>query len=147
MNARTARIAIPILVALTVVIAACASGNRSSPGAGSQSPGAGSPPPSPTPITVDVSTPEAAAALVLAVDPRFAGTIKLTLDLIGASRWWEAEPRDGGGFRIIVTVGWGDCPAGCIERHTWTYDVSAFGDVTFVGEAGAPIPPEGIPAG
>lgn len=104
-----------------------------------------SPEPSPTPIVVDVASPEAAAALVIATDPRFAGTIKLTPDIIGASRWWEAEPLARRGFRITVTIGWGDCPAGCIDRHTWTYDVSADGDVVFVGETGDPLPSGGLP--
>jgi hypothetical protein len=82
---------------------------------------------------------------VIASDPRFAGTIELTPDIIGASRWWTAEPLPGGGYRIELTIGWGDCPAGCIDRHVWTYEVTPEGAVELVGETGDPVPSE-LPA-
>jgi hypothetical protein len=135
-----ARIALPLLAVVSVVFAACGSG-------GPASPDVASPAPSPIPIAQEVATPEEAAALVIAAEPRFAGTIKLTPDIIGASRWWESEPSPSGGFRISIIAGWGDCPAGCINRHTWTYDVAPGGDVTFVEESGDPIPAGGTPAG
>ena len=81
-----------------------------------------------------------AAALVIATDPRFSGAIELTPDIIGASKWWKAEALPGGGYRIELTVGWGDCFAGCIERHVWTFDVDATGGVTLVSESGDPVP-------
>jgi hypothetical protein len=37
-------------------------------------------------------------------------------------------------------VGWGDCPAGCINEHRWTYAVSSTGDVDLVDESGDPLP-------
>lgn len=136
------RTPLPLLaaVALAILAAACSPGG----GASTAPP---SPAPTPTPIAVEVATPEDAAALVIATDPRFAGTIKLTPDLIGASRWWESEPLQGGGFRIKITVGWGDCPAGCINRHVWIYQVAAVGDVTLESEAGDPMPAGGVPQG
>ena len=101
--------------------------------------------PTPTPIVVRVSSPADAAALVIATNPIFGGTMELRPDVIGASRWWTATPLSGGGFRIELTVGWGDCMAGCIERHVWTFDVDASGGVKLVSETGDPVP-SGLPA-
>jgi hypothetical protein len=125
-------------LALAAVLAAAVAGCG---GAASPSP-TGSPTerPTPTPIARPVVTPADAAALVIASDPRFAGTIELTPDIIGASRWWTAEPLPAGGYRVVLTVGWGDCPAGCIERHTWTYDVTPAGELTLVDESGPEVP-------
>ncbi len=126
-----ARIALALALVVTTV-AACGAGSTPS-----------SPPtaaPTPTPIIVGVETPEDAAALVLATDQRFQGVTKLNPDIIGASAWWTSEPRNGGGFVITVTIGWGDCPAGCISRHVWTYEVTGDGRVTLTGETGDPMP-------
>ncbi len=133
------RLALPLLAALCLLIAACSS-------AGAASPSQSRPAPTPTPIAADVTTPEEAAALVIATDPRFAGTIKLNPDLIGASQWWEAAPLDDG-FKITLTIGWGDCPAGCINRHTWVYQVTADGGVTLLEESGDPMPAGILPNG
>jgi len=56
-------------------------------------------------------------------------------DVIGASTWYEAS-QTGEGFSVTITVGQGDCQAGCIERHTWTYNVDGAGAVTLRGEDG-----------
>jgi hypothetical protein len=96
--------------------------------------------PTPTPITVTVSSPADAAAIVIASDPRFAGVTELRPDVIGASKWWKAEALAGGGYRVEVTIGWGDCQAGCIERHVWTFDVDGNGGLTLVSETGDPLP-------
>jgi hypothetical protein len=96
--------------------------------------------PTPTPIAAPVASPEDAAALVIATDPRFAGAMQLRPDVIGATKWWVATPLAGGGYSIEMTVGWGDCPAGCIERHVWTYDVKPDGTLTLVGETGDEVP-------
>jgi hypothetical protein len=119
---------------LLVALAAC-----NAPGVPSPSPEP-TPRPTPTPITAPVATPEDAAALVIATDPRFAGAIPLRPDVMGASKWWKAEPLAGGGYRIELTIGWGDCPAGCIDRHVWTFDVDATGGLTLVGESGDEVP-------
>ena len=67
-------------------------------------------------------------AAVVAAEPRFAGIGPRDPDLIGQSAWYEAKPASGvGAFVVIVTVGWGDCQSGCIERHTWTYAVAPDG--------------------
>lgn len=133
------------VVALAILAAACAPGGSGTSPSPSASPSGRAP--TPTPIAASVTTPQDAATLVLATDPRFAGATQLSPDLIGASRWWESEPLGGGGYRIKVTIGWGDCMAGCISRHTWTFDVTASGDVKLVEEAGDPIPAGSFPPG
>lgn len=131
------------LAALTFVLASLAACSGSSP-----SPSPSPAPtirPTPTPIAAPVTTPADAAALVIVTNPLFAGAVERKPDLIGGSRYWTATPLDGGGYRIELTVGWGDCPAGCIERHVWTFDVDAHGAVKLVGETGDPIPSD-LPA-
>jgi hypothetical protein len=103
------------------------------------------PQPTPTPVAASVESPEDAASLVIATNPVFAGAIELTPDIIGASTYWESEALDDGGYRIVMTVGWGDCPAGCINRHVWTYEVAADGQLELVGETGDDLPAD-LPA-
>ena len=144
-----ARLHAPIAAcAFTLVLAllgGCVSYGGSVPPSSSPSPFAApspvaTPTPVPTPEADPVASPEDAAARVIATDPRFAGATPLSPDLIGASKWWEATALPGGGYSIILTLGWGDCPAGCIERHTWTFTVAADGTVTPTGETGDPVP-------
>ena len=66
-------------------------------------------------------------------------------DMIGQASFFTAEPADGG-WRVTFETGWGDCPAGCIDRHTWTWDVAEDGTITFVGEDGSPLAPEQLAA-
>ena len=101
--------------------------------------------PTPTPIVARVSSPADAASLVIATNPIFTGTMELRPDVIGASRWWTATPLASGGYRVELTLGWGDCMAGCIERHVWTFDVDASGGVKLVSETGDPVPSD-LPA-
>ena len=126
------------LAALTFILAALAAC-----GGGAPSPSPSPAPtirPTPTPIAAPVTAPADAAALVIVTNPLFAGAVELEPDLIGGSRYWKATLLDGGGYRIEMTVGWGDCPAGCIERHVWTFDVDPNGAVTLVSETGDPVP-------
>jgi hypothetical protein len=87
-----------------------------------------------------VTNPQEAAALVLATNPLFQGAVQQDPDLIGQSKWWTASPTPDGGFVIELIVGWGDCPAGCIERHVWTFEVSPEGDVELISESGDEVP-------
>src|SRR5690606_969212 len=50
----------------------------------------------------------------------------------------RARVQDGG-WRLDYSVGFGDCPAGCIERHTWSFRVTEAGTVTFLGRSGSPL--------
>ena len=42
----------------------------------------------------------------------------------------------------VFSHGWGDCSAGCIERHSWTVNIALDGSMAIV-ESGTPIPPDG----
>ncbi len=139
-NHRTPTLTTLVLAITTVAfLAAC------SPGGGASPTPEPTPKPTPTPIAQPVATLEEAAQVVLASDPRFAGVTKLDPNLIGASAWWEGRAVDGG-FEIVVTIGWGDCPAGCINKHRWTYGVAGDASLTLVAEEGEPLPAGGVPA-
>ena len=43
-------------------------------------------------------------------------------------------------WRLDYSVGFGDCPAGCTERHTWTFRIFADGRVRYDGSSGPPPP-------
>jgi hypothetical protein len=75
----------------------------------------------------------------------FAGAMEQDPELIGGSKWWTATPLPGGGYQIVMTVGWGDCMAGCIERHTWTFNVAPDGSIEKVADEGDPVPAD-LPA-
>ncbi len=97
-------------------------------------------------LTLPISTAEDAMAAVVAAEPRFAAIPPKDLDLIGQSKWWEARPASGvGAFVVMINVGWGDCQAGCIDQHRWTYAVTPDGGVRQLSEDGAPVPPDVLP--
>ena len=98
---------------------------------------------SPSAAPAGITTPEAAAARVGEVNPTLAGIGPRDSDVIGACCSWTATAT-ADGFRVEFEVGWGDCPAGCIDRHHWTYNVSSDGRVELVAESGPPVP-SGIP--
>ncbi|MDH4334027.1 MAG: carboxypeptidase-like regulatory domain-containing protein [Chloroflexota bacterium] len=102
------------IVALILVLAACA-----------RLPGASS-----APVTAD-----AAAQAVLAQQARFTGIEPVDPNLIGQASWYEVVEA-GTGWEVTVRIGWGDCPAGCISEHRWTYAVSVEGSVTLLREEG-----------
>jgi hypothetical protein len=111
-----------LLLAIMVgALGACAAGAGGSPGASLPA----SPPGDAT----------AAAKLVLATNPRFAGIEQRDPALIGQASWYEVTARDGG-WAVTVRIGWGDCPSGCIHQHRWTFTVSSAGAVTPTGQSG-----------
>jgi hypothetical protein len=118
------------VVLISLVVAGCGT----SASAPSASPSA---PPSATPRGVPLTQAEAVAR-VLAQDPRFSGIGPPDANLIGQSAWYEVTAAVVG-WRVTVTIGWGDCQAGCISRHSWVYDVDASGTVTPVEERGDPL--------
>ena len=100
-------------------------------------------PSSPNPsINLPITTPDA-AALVIASDPRFAGLKPEDRNLIGQCCFYAATPT-GSGFAVMIEIGWGDCPAGCVDRHDWFYSVAPDGTVHLDREDGAPVP-AGVP--
>ena len=83
----------------------------------------------------------------IATEPRLAGIQPLDTGLIGQSSWYTVEPASGvGAFIVSIRIGWGDCPAGCINEHTWTYAIGPRGEVTILSESGEPVPPDAWPS-
>jgi hypothetical protein len=121
------------LAAVAIIVVGCAGG------AGSTQP----PRPSPSAPTVTVTTAEQAAARVAEVVPGFAGIGPKDPNIIGGCCFWEAV-QTADGFEVTFEVGWGDCQAGCIERHRWAYTVSREGAVSLLTEGGDPVP-SGVP--
>jgi hypothetical protein len=94
-----------------------------------------------------VTTPEEAVAAVIAHEPRLTGITELDPDLIGQGTYYEVMPASGvGAFLVRVTVGWGDCPAGCINQHEWLYAVQPDGSVVLQAESGDPVPNDAWPS-
>jgi hypothetical protein len=122
------------IVSLSLALAACGS----SGGAASATAPAG------------ITTGAGAAAAVATRSPLFDGIGSKDPDVIGASAWWTATPVGSAtppsAWTVVYEVGWGDCQAGCIDRHTWTYRVGADGSVTFQSEDGAALPDDVLAA-
>ena len=122
------------LAVLLVLLAACGSAGTS-------------PTPAPTAQPEPVTTPEGAVAAVIRHEPRLSGIGPLDPDLIGQASWYEVMPASGvGAFLVSIRVGWGDCPAGCINEHTWVYAVQPDGSVQLQSEGGDAVPPDAWPA-
>jgi hypothetical protein len=108
---------------------------------------AASPRPSPPGGSGPVTTQADAVARVIAAEPRFARIGPRDPSLIGQSSWYEVVPASGvGAFLVTIRIGWGDCPAGCIDEHTWLYAVGPDGAVTLQSETGSPVPDDAWPA-
>ena len=90
--------------------------------------------PTSTPVPNSIGAADA-VAIVLAQDPRFAGIGARDPGLVGQGSWYEVTPN-AAGWRVAVQVGWGDCPAGCINRRTWEYLVGFDGAVSKIGDTG-----------
>jgi hypothetical protein len=90
-----------------------------------------------------VTTPDEAAQLVIALDPRFTGIGPKNPDVIGGCCFYQAMATDTG-FRVNIELGWGDCPSGCINNHRWSYDVAPDGTTTLLSETGDPVPSGGL---
>jgi hypothetical protein len=86
-------------------------------------------------VTGQVTSAAQAAALVLASNALFAQIRPANPGVAGQSAWYTASAA-GDGFSVSVTLGSGDCLAGCINSHTWNYSVSASGGVELVNESG-----------
>ncbi len=147
-----ARLCVPALVlslSLGALLVACGPGGGASSG-GATPAASGSPVTSPAPSgsaggasPAPILTAEDAAAAVAATNPLFAGITGKDQGLIGQANWWEARPLDAAkppvAWMVTYRIGWGDCQAGCINEHTWTYRVDADGTVTLLSESGSPL--------
>ncbi len=105
-------------VALAILLVACAA-----------TPGVSGTPPSGA----------AAARLALAQQDRFRGIGPYDANLIGQSAWYKIAPA-GDGWEVQIRLGWGDCPAGCINQHLWVYGVADDGSVHLISEDGDTLP-------
>ena len=112
-----------------------ASPSRAAPSAGPTLSTTPVPTPSPSATGVRVTSAAQAAALVFASNPLFATMTPLEPDTIGQAAWYEAGEH-GDGYSVMVTMGSGDCMAGCIDRHTWNYVVDRAGTVSLDSEEG-----------
>ena len=92
-----------------------------------------------------VTSPDEAAQRVIALDPHFTGLQPKNPDLIGACCFYEATTT-ADGYQVNIELGWGDCPAGCINRHRWSYSVAPDGSTTLLSDTGEPVP-SNFPAG
>jgi hypothetical protein len=81
-----------------------------------------------------------------ALAARFApigGVIWAEQDGVGGDGADIRVSRSGDGWRLDYSIGYGDCPSGCINRRTWSFSVSAAGTVRYLGASGSPPPPIG----
>ena len=74
-----------------------------------------------------------------AEDLLFTGVTPHDPEVIGQAAWFEQTETDDG-WEVVIRIGWGDCPSGCISEHRWTYAVAPNGEVILVEESGVPIP-------
>lgn len=139
LSALRSAIVVTLIAAVIAGCAGAASGTSPGPTSGTS--------PSPTSVPPGVITPADALARVIAMEPRLAGIQAFDTGLIGQSSWYTVEPASGvGAYVVSVRVGWGDCPAGCIDEHSWVYLVGADGAVSVVSEAGPPVPADAWPS-
>jgi hypothetical protein len=114
----------PILagtLCLALVLAACSAASAP-PLSPSPTPGASPSASTPPGVQPPIEDVEEAIAAVAAMDPQFLGYKPLDPDVIGASAW--VEVADGEDVVILTFVrGWGDCPAGCINRAYAKFEV------------------------
>ena len=86
-----------------------------------------------------VTTAAGAVQLALAQQGRFKGIAPLDENLIGQASWYQVTTAEDG-WQVLIRIGWGDCPAGCINEHRWTYAVGKDARVDLVSETGDPLP-------
>lgn len=141
-----ATVFLPLIVS---VVVACSAGAGVAGGAASGSPsatGQSSPGGTAHPGATPIGTADAAFAAVRARSPWFDGIGQKNPDVIGQAAWWEATAAAGDAWAVTVSVGWGDCQAGCIDHHAWQWLVAPDGATTFQSETGSPLP-DGAAAG
>ena len=76
-----------------------------------------------------------------------------TIDMMDSINFAERKSHIGAGNQIIYqkdgndryytfSLGWGDCPSGCVFNHYWQFQVTADCEVIFTGESGDDDIPE-----
>lgn len=140
----------PALLVAALVVGACSGATPSASSVSSANPSPAASGTAPTPTRSFTATPvtseQEAVARVIAFEPRLVGIKPKDDQLIGQSAWYEVTPASGlGAFLVRMRVGWGDCQAGCIDEHLWTYAVAPDGTVTLQQETGDPVAPDAWP--
>jgi hypothetical protein len=124
-----------VLVAGLAVLNACS---------GAAAPTASPPNPTSTPSgSPIVVTADQAANRVLMQINRWPGVGAFDPNRVGQCCGYRVTSSPTG-WTVTIEVGWGDCPAGCIYRHDWRYDVHGDGTIDDLGETGPPVP-AGLP--
>ena len=93
--------------------------------------------------TLPIATAEDAHAAVLAAGGPFDEFTYNDGALIGASKYYDVkgEPGSAAIWIIVYTYGWNDCPAGCINGHSFVYQVDPLtGAATYDSHQGDVLP-------
>ena len=93
--------------------------------------------------TLPIATPEDAHAAVLAAGGPFDEFTYNDGTLIGATKYYDVkgEPGSAATWIVIYTYGWNDCEAGCINAHSFVYQVDPLtGAATFDSHQGDVLP-------
>ena len=93
--------------------------------------------------TLPIATPEDAHAAVLAAGGPFDEFTYNDGALIGAAKYYEVkgEPGSDAIWIVVYTYGWNDCEAGCINGHSFVYQVDPLtGAATFDSHQGDVLP-------
>lgn len=109
-----------------------------------------SPAPEAVPFTVSsysgalpTATPESAHASVLAAGGPFDEFTYNDGALIGATKYYDVkgEPGSDATWIVVYTYGWNDCESGCINGHSFVYQVDPLtGAATFDSHQGDALP-------
>ena len=125
-----------VLIAAAILVVGCAGGAASSPiPSALETPGSSG--------GVVVRTPDEAAARVLTQLGRWPGIGPFDPNRIGQCCGYRVT-QVADGWTVTIEVGWGDCPAGCIDHHQWRYLVRPDGTIVVHDETGPPVP-AGVP--
>ena len=93
--------------------------------------------------TLPIATPESAHEAVLAAGGPFDEFTYNDGALIGATKYYDVkgEPGSAAIWIVVYTYGWNDCPSGCINGHSFVYQVDPLtGAATFDSHQGDVLP-------
>jgi len=93
--------------------------------------------------TLPIATPEDAHAAVLAAGGPFDEFTYNDGALIGATKYYDVKGYAGSAatWIVVYTYGWNDCEAGCINAHSFVYQVDPLtGAATFDSHQGDVLP-------
>jgi hypothetical protein len=93
--------------------------------------------------TLPIATPEDAHAAVLAAGGPFDEFTYNDGALIGATKYYDVKGESGSAatWIVVYTYGWNDCESGCINGHSFVYQVDPLtGAATFDSHQGDALP-------